>query len=61
MTNKINGFEVDLKRSDFADKIGTCVEQTIRILSNFRKMKLVQVQGRKFDKLKIDELKSLVR
>jgi CRP/FNR family transcriptional regulator len=50
--------EINLKREDLANIVGTATETLIRLLHDFKEEKLISVKGRK---IKVENLKGLMR
>ena len=53
--------EVTLSRSEFASYIGTVKEMVVRVVQEFRTLKIVETQGSKIRILKPEELRAFVK
>jgi len=51
-----NAIQVKLSREELANIVGTATESVIRLLSEFKKDKLIAVEGRSIKLLNISEL-----
>jgi CRP-like cAMP-binding protein len=52
-----NNLQISLTREELANMVGTATESVIRLLSEFKQDKLIELQGRKIKFLNIPALK----
>jgi CRP-like cAMP-binding protein len=60
-TSDNNSIDVHLSREDFADIIGAATESTIRLLSAFKKKKMIAIKGKEIKILDDVELKKVAK
>ncbi len=58
-TNEDASLKVQLSRDDLASMIGTATESCIRLLSDFKKLGLIELSGKKIVLLELSKLKKL--
>jgi CRP-like cAMP-binding protein len=58
-TNEDQSLKVQLSRDDLASMIGTATESCIRLLSDFKKLGLIELSGKKIILLDLSKLKKL--